>query len=239
MLSEFRQAACRWHMASSLPIDQLILTLANDLFRSAAELALAHKLALLLRDVAAGKPAYRLAELVEELASIARNERRFLGFSSEDSGFKAPEGKVTVATMHKGKGLEWDRVYLMSVNNYDFPSGEPHDTYIAEVWYVRDSLNLEAEALAVLNFLSGWQPAGDVSSLPSAVDEGEATRAARLQYVSERLRLLYVGITRAEKSLVVTWNTGRRPSQKLQRAVPLLALYDYWEKRTASTGLEE
>jgi DNA helicase-2/ATP-dependent DNA helicase PcrA len=127
----------------------------------------------------------------------------------------------------------------MSVNNYDFPSGEPHDTYIAEVWYVRDSLNLEAEALAVLNFLSGWQPAGDVSSLPSAVDEGEATRAARLQYVSERLRLLYVGITRAEKSLVVTWNTGRRPSQKLQRAVPLLALYDYWEKRTASTGLEE
>ncbi len=67
---------------------------------------------MLLRDVAAAHPTYRLAELVEELAVIARNERRFLGFSSEDTGFEPPTGKVTVATMHKAKGLEWDRVYL-------------------------------------------------------------------------------------------------------------------------------
>ena len=52
--------------------------------------------------------------------------------------------------MHKAKGLEWDRVYLMSVNNYDFPSGQADDSYIAEKWFVRDQLNLEAEALAQL-----------------------------------------------------------------------------------------
>ncbi|MBN1139672.1 MAG: ATP-dependent helicase, partial [Anaerolineae bacterium] len=139
LLIGFREAACRWHLAASLPVDQLILTLANELFREPAELALAHKLAILLREVSRAHPTYRLGELVEELAVIAKNERRFLGFDREDTGFEPPPGKVTVTTMHKAKGLEWHRVYLVSVNNYDFPSGLPHDTYIAERWFVRDN----------------------------------------------------------------------------------------------------
>jgi hypothetical protein len=72
--------------------------------------------------------------LTAELAVIAKNERRFIGFSSDDSGFD-PErhrGRAVVTTMHKAKGLEWDRVYLMSVNNYDFPSNMPNDRFISE-----------------------------------------------------------------------------------------------------------
>ena len=53
-----------------------------------------------------------------------------------------------VSTMHKAKGLEWDRVYMLSVNNYDYPSNQPNDRFISEKWFVRDGLNLEAEALA-------------------------------------------------------------------------------------------
>ena len=52
--------------------------------------------------------------------------------------------------MHKAKGLEWDRVYLLSVNNYDFPSAQPVDRFVSEKWFLRDALNLEAEALAQL-----------------------------------------------------------------------------------------
>jgi DNA helicase-2/ATP-dependent DNA helicase PcrA len=184
--------------------------------------------------VAESHPTYRLAELVEELAVIARNERRFLGFADEDGGFKPPRGKVTISTMHKAKGLEWDRVYLLSVNNYSFPSGLAHDRYISEPWFVRDGLNLEAEALEVLESLVQLQaPVPD--RLPDIRDwwlakEGTATRQARLDYVAERLRLLYVGVTRARRSLIVTWNTGRR-SDKLQPAVPFIALHEYWQGR--------
>ena len=162
-----------------------MLTLANDLFQEPSELALAHKLALLLREVARSHPDYRLAELVEELAVIARNERRFLGFTSEDTGFEPPKGKVTVATMHKAKGLEWDRVYLMSVNNYDFPSGLAHDTYQSESWFVRDGLNLQSEALAQLEAVASVQ-LGTPDRLE--VMEGEGTLQARLDYIEERLR---------------------------------------------------
>ncbi|NIV35057.1 MAG: hypothetical protein GWN58_38055, partial [Anaerolineae bacterium] len=224
LLEGFREVARRWHLAAALPIDQLILTLANELFREPAELALAHKLAILLRNTARAHPSYRLTELVEELAVIARNERRFLGFDREDTGFEPPTGEVTVTTMHKAKGLEWDRVYLISLNNYDFPSGLAHDTYISEDWFVRDRLNLQAEALAQLSFLAvPPEAAGSFDYREKA-----ATYRARLDYVSERLRLLYVGITRAKEDLVVTWNTGRRGDR--QPAVPFIALQQAWEE---------
>ncbi len=61
---------------------------------------------------------------------------------------------MVVATIHKAKGLEWDRVYLLSVNNYDFPSAEKNDRFIAEKYFVRDNLNLEAEVLARLKALA-------------------------------------------------------------------------------------
>ena len=163
---------------------------------------------------------------MEELAVIARNERRFLGFDREDTGFEPPAGEVTVTTMHKAKGLEWDRVYLVSLNNYDFPSGLAHDTYIAEYWFVRDGLNLSAEALAQLAVLAR-SPA---AATPAPYVEKEATYSARLDYVAERLRLLYVGITRARKDLSATWNTGRSRT-KLQPTVPLIALQDHWQRR--------
>jgi DNA helicase-2/ATP-dependent DNA helicase PcrA len=229
LLVGFREVARHWHRAAILPIDQLILTLANDLLREPVELALAHKLAVLLRDVSEAHPTYRLPELVEELAVIARNERRFLGFSSEDTGFEPPPGVVTVATMHKAKGLEWDRVYLMSVNNYDFPSGLAHDTYLAERWFVRDGLNLEAEALAQLEPLLPDSSGAEGLGPRKWGREGEATHQARLAYIAERLRLLYVGITRARRDLIITWNTGRRRAEKLQPAVPFIALHTYWE----------
>ena len=62
----------------------------------------------------------------------------------------ATAGRIVITTMHKAKGLEWDRVYLLSVNNYDFPSGMPYDQYMSEKWFIRGRLNLEAEALEQL-----------------------------------------------------------------------------------------
>lgn len=231
-LEEFRALVQRWQGAVLLPIDQAILTLAQDLFVEPGDLALAHKLAVSLQQMAQQNPEWRLPELANELTLIARNERRFLGFSEEDSGFDPDKyaGQVVVATVHKAKGLEWDRVYLMSVNSYDFPSGQPYDQYIAERWFIRQSrqvqtggrLNLQAEALAQLAILAEQ---GD----PAGYVEGEASRLARLDYVRERLRLLYVGITRAKKELVITWNTGRPgPNQaELTQALPFVALQAY------------
>ena len=235
-LIAFRKIVQRWLDAVTLPIDQLILTLAQDLFTEAADLALAHKLALVLRQAANDHSEWRLPELTGELSIIAKNQRKFIGFSAEDGGFDPTNyrGKVVVTTMHKAKGLEWDRVYLTSVNSYTFPSNQPNDTYISEKWFLRASpfgddatgsaqgrLNLEAEALAQLD-------AATQTGEYDFYSEGQATLAARVDYVRERLRLFYVGITRAKEELVITWNTGRKDSTQ---ALPFAALVGEGEEK--------
>jgi DNA helicase-2/ATP-dependent DNA helicase PcrA len=221
-LVDFRNVVRRWQAAALLPIDQLVLTIAQDLFLDPVELAMAHKLALTLRQMANTHPQWQLPELGEELKVIAKNERRFLGFSDDENGFNpdAYRGKVVVATMHKAKGLEWDKIYLISVNNYDFPSGNEYDAYYAEKWFVRNNLNLEAETQAQLETLIRNDPFNWYM-------EGEASQKARDEYIRERLRLLYVGITRARKALTITWNTGRRGN--VQEAIPLIALRNFWK----------
>ena len=48
-LVDFRRVVRRWQAAAPLPVDQLVLTLSQDIFDQPAELALSHKLAVLLR----------------------------------------------------------------------------------------------------------------------------------------------------------------------------------------------
>lgn len=225
-LREFRTLVRRWQNAVVLPIDQLILTLAGDLLRGEADLAVAHSIAVFLRRFEQTHPHWQLPQFTEELTVIARNERRFLGMSEDDLGFDPDryKGKVCIATMHSAKGLEWDRVYLLSVNTYDFPSAQSFDQYMSEKWFVRDGLNLEAEALAQLHAMIEHAP----------YTEGDATQEARVGYAAERLRLLYVGITRARKELVITWNTGRRGDQ--QAAIPFITLQTFWEQQSHATS---
>lgn len=217
-LTVFRQVARRWQGTVLLPIDQIVLTLAQDLFSEPTDLALAYKLARVMHAAALLNPQWRLPQLSSELAKVASNQHRFLSFSENDSGFDPDRhrGMVVVATIHKAKGLEWDRVYLMSVNNYDFPAGDPGDDYISEKYYIRDRLNLQAETLRQFELLFSrdeyeWY------------EEGAATKQARLDYVRERLRLLFVGITRARKELILTWNSGKNGDK-----LPALAYSELW-----------
>jgi DNA helicase-2/ATP-dependent DNA helicase PcrA len=100
-LLQFRQLVRRWQSSVLLPIDQIVLTLGQDLLTDPGELAVAHKLAVVLGRAQEAHPDWRLIELSDELVVIAKNERRFLGFSDSDSGFEPDKykGKIVVSTM--------------------------------------------------------------------------------------------------------------------------------------------
>jgi len=199
---DFTNIIQKWHQAVLLPIDQLILTLANDIFSTPEELSLSHRLANYEKNLFIQHPDWKLPALLDELKALARNERRFFS-GAETPQFDPDEhkGKIVVTTAHKSKGLEWDRVYLMSANNYNFPSGSDDDIYITEKWFIRDNLNLPAEALSQLSAAIPDQTTNYI--------EGSASLDARLEYIRERIRLIYVSITRAKKELIITWNSGR------------------------------
>jgi DNA helicase-2/ATP-dependent DNA helicase PcrA len=94
---------------------------------------------------------------------------------------------------------------------------------MSDKWFARGGLNLRAEGLAQLRAI--------VSGAPYR--EGDATGDARIEYAAERLRLLYVGITRARSELIVTWNKGRKGD--LIAAKPLPALRSLSTKDTKDT----
>ena len=223
-LSRFREVVRRWQNTVFLPIDQLILSIAQDLFLDPVELALAHKLSTLLRQFSDAHPDWRLPEFTAELTNIAKNQRKYLGFSQEDEAFNPDlyPGQVVVATMHKAKGLEWDCVFLTSVNNYNFPSGEEYDQFQSEKWFIKDHLNMEAEIISQLRTLIEGNPF-------DWYQPGRASLDARHEFVRERLRLFFVGITRARRWLTITWNTGRTSNRNFP-ALPLVELITYNEK---------
>ncbi len=222
-LDHFREIIHKWHKALNLPADQLVLTIGQDLELDPFELATVHKLSLFFKDLQEDHPDWTIKELLLELQSIALNDRRFEKFNEQEDGFdpEAYKGQVVVCTTHKSKGLEWDKVFLTSVNNYDFPSGQDTDAYIGEKYFIKNQINLEAETLAQLHALVNGSSRPDVLM-------GDEAQNARNDVIRERLRLLFVGITRAKRSLTITWNTG-----KLKKSVMALPLQELSGKVTS------
>jgi DNA helicase-2/ATP-dependent DNA helicase PcrA len=213
----FRRLMTRWLWASHLPIYELMLTIGREVFAEPVDLAIVHALSLTLRRTAEREMPWGLKQYARELERIAENRSSAYAFEGSDDRDEG-DGRVTITTIHRAKGLEWDRVYLTSVNTYDFPSGEAQDTYMGEREFVRGNLDVVQEAVAQLEAV--------IRGLPYV--SGEATERARIAYISERIRLLYVGMTRARRELFVTCNEGRGQARP---ALALVALERYWEER--------
>ncbi len=164
-LADFQIRVERWMEATLLPVDQLILTISQDVFTEPSDLALAQKMAAILERASRTNLDWGLGEFAIELEGITKNQSKISGFSDEDLGFDPDvyKGKVLVTTIHKAKGLEWDRVYLLSANNYDFPSLQPYDQYVSEKWFVRDQINLPAEAIESLQRFAQGDPLSFIS----------------------------------------------------------------------------
>lgn len=208
MLSRFVLAVRRWHQASILPLDQTIITIAQDLSLDQIELATIHKLSQLVRQILQDQPEWSINDVLLELQKIAMNARSFFSFSDAEDGFNpdAHKGEVVVATYHKSKGLEWDKVYLSSLNTFDFPSGTPDDYFLSERDIFNEPKNRQAEIEMELQTIINPELPEYVPGLATLMDRNDVTR--------ERIRLLYVGITRAKKSLTMSFNSGRYLNQK-------------------------
>ena len=205
-LFRFRYFLKRWLDARFLPIDQLILLIGQDLFHTSEDLCCAGQIGILLSQIVRMNPELGLGSMAAEVRRIASNANLYAGLRGSDSQFDPNDypGKIVVTTYHKAKGLEWDQVFLTSCNNYDFPDGSEaqYANRRYKPRYVRDGLDLQAEILQALKAVSGVEPG-------LRYRRGDGSREAWLDGVKERLRLLYVGITRAKKGLYVSFNSGR------------------------------
>lgn len=118
-------------------------------------------------------------------------------------------GSVTLATIHKSKGMEWDAVIITGINKSDFPSSLD-DYFRVDRKYLRPDFKYPE---AFVNM--------DIDKI-LGVNRGK-TRASyeddlKLAQIGERVRLLYVGITRAKSSLLLL-NSKNKFIESLNRNI--------------------
>ena len=208
----------RWLRASTLPIDQLVMTVAQDVLTD-ADLARSQKLAAHLRSRAEQNLDWRLPDLARELEQVVGGKTTVL--MPEDGIFEPRPGRIALTTMHKAKGLEWDLVYLMGVDGDWFPH------------------SLDAHFRGEYEFLGGDPAAAASAALfelmgQSTTDALAPTDAAHVGIIAERLRLLYVGITRARRFLALSWSRQIPTGKRLRPASQAAAFYQlrsYYEAK--------
>ncbi len=216
----------------SLPIDDMILTICDELFgsffdddtvNSESDLAIGYQIAHTLRVWHDLHPDWRLPELTAQLADVAEGRRRLAFSRPNDVGFEPTPGRITLVTQHGAKGMEWDTVFLVGIDGFWIPSDLDAPFVGVQEIFGGDPT---AESVAQLNYIMR----GNSGLFPGRT----ATESAHIEVICERLRLFYVGITRARIFLHISRSRKMRSYNKDQGTEPATALgliYNYLSER--------
>lgn len=182
-------------------VEKLILYISEKLKFDREERAIAQKVAGDVRYLMSQDPHWKLADLALELLRPKNMFNFFAGVVWDLKGYEPKPGVVTVATYHKSKGLEWDVVFLTGLNNSDFPV-KLEDKFIGEYWFLKEGYK---NPKAIIK--------ADMERIFDGKTGTDSMLEAKLETISERARLLYVGITRAKEYLFLSsymQNKGRK-----------------------------
>ncbi len=170
-----------------LPQYQLISFLALTLNYDQAELATADKLADRVAQQTAGQSS--MAAILTVLSEIVSSER-FEPVETEDleARYTRP-GQLTIITMHKAKGLDWDYVFIPFLHENVIPGS---------FWVPPQTQFLGAFTLAEVARAQIRAALHDQFPLPGVTAAWDQAKHLK---TAEEFRLLYVAMTRAKRLL--------------------------------------
>jgi DNA helicase II / ATP-dependent DNA helicase PcrA len=174
-----------------LPHYHLISFLGMQLNYSGGELATLQKLGDRLDRQTIGKSSLKASiDILEEIVAT----ERFEGVEEDNEEKYVRTNQVTIITMHKSKGLDWDYVFLPFLHENIIP-GEP---WIPNSAKFLGDYTLAEVARAQLRMAARGRYLGESYNLPTPQ---EAWKESGLLKKAEEYRLLYVAMTRAKRLL--------------------------------------
>ncbi len=195
ILGEFSSFLHQFYLLQPLPNDDLILAISERLFHNSGEpsivrrdinVAVASQLAVMVRSWEDQYPEWRLPEIVDQMRELSLGRFRLYGLATGAAGYEPAAGSITLTTQHSAKGMEWDAVFITGLDSFWLPSSLD-DRFLGLLpEFLGDP---KAESQALLKVL--------MDGKKERVMPIDATDSAHIEIICERLRLLYVGITRA------------------------------------------
>ena len=174
-------------------IDKLILFIGNSMMMEDEERAIVDYLGFYVKYLLAENNSMNLQQIYNLLSD--RKNRVFsyiIEVVSEINGYEALPGSITVCNYHKSKGLEWDCVFLLGMTQFNFPDNI-YEKFQCDKWYLKEKYkNPESNIKAEIDFM-----------LHGEVTKNYA-KEIKENLIKEKIRLLYVGITRAIEMLILS-----------------------------------
>lgn len=174
-------------------IDKLILFIGNSMMMEDEERSIVDYLGFYVKYLLAENNSMNLQQIYNLLSD--RKNRVFsyiIEVVSEINGYEALPGSITVCNYHKSKGLEWDCVFLLGMTQFNFPDNI-YEKFQCDKWYLKEKYkNPESNIKAEIDFM-----------LHGEVTKNYA-KEIKENLIKEKIRLLYVGITRAKEMLILS-----------------------------------
>ena len=161
----------------------------------------------------------RCGGLIDDAAGVATSNEiktllevaQTISLLSTISERDTDQNVVTLSTLHAAKGLEWPHVMLVGVTEGMLP------------FKLGDADNPTGRADATMSNAGPPQgakaPSGG-SAVRAATSVGATMSAGMTERLQEERRLMYVGITRAQRSLAVSWTRRRKKGRDMVAAQP-------------------
>ncbi|WP_246578011.1 ATP-dependent helicase [Clostridium psychrophilum] len=180
--------------------DTLILYISDVLNFSLENRAMAEAVASYVRYESKDNSEFSMRDVAEQLLDGKNSLLDYIsGIIYDLQGYEPSPDRITVATCHKAKGLEWDCVLILNITAYQYPyitTDKFKDYYYLKDEFKNPIVRCKAQIAKILG--------DNICEDP--------LKEAKIQIINEKIRLLYVGITRAKEYLIlmsIQSNEGR------------------------------